>query len=140
MHAQCTTATDVSPPLRPCRILVVDDEEPIRAVVSEILDEEGYPVATATNGAEALQLVESGHPCVVLLDMRMPILDGWGFMRALHQRAEEPAVLVMTAAQNARAWAEEVGADGYVAKPFDLAEIVGAVERLCQTRRGEAQR
>lgn len=114
-----------------CRVLVVDDEESIRDVVCDVLDQEGYPVATATNGAEALDVMESEHPCVVLLDMRMPILDGWGFMRALRERGLHAGVLVMTAAQSARRWAEEVGADGYVAKPFELGHLLDEVERLC---------
>lgn len=134
MPAMSTGAADGSAATRPCRILVVDDEEPIRATGAEILDEEGYPVATAANGAEALHLVETTAPCTVLLDRRMPVLDGWGVMQALHARSASPAVVVMTAAQSAHPWAAEVGADGYVAKPFDLGEMVADVERLCLAR------
>ena len=137
MSAQSANAAGALAPERACRILVVDDEAPIRLTVSEILQDEGYPVALATNGAEALRCVESDPPCVVLLDMRMPILDGWGFLDALHARGDGPAVLVMTAAQDARRWAEEVGADGYLAKPFDLLEVLAEVERLCASRAGE---
>ncbi len=127
-------AQPAAAPERPCRILIVDDEEPIRLTVCEILQDEGYPVALATNGAEALQCVETDPPCVVLLDMRMPILDGWSFLDALHARGAGPSILVMTAAQNARRWAEEVGADGYLAKPFDLLDVLAEVERLCAAR------
>jgi CheY-like chemotaxis protein len=111
-------------------ILVVDDDPAIRTTVSEILELEGYPVATASNGAEALEAVERVTPSLVLLDMRMPVLDGWGFARALRQRGIAMPILVMTAAQSARAWAEEIGAQGYLAKPFDLTDLLTAVERL----------
>jgi CheY-like chemotaxis protein len=60
----------------------------------------------------------------------MPVLDGWGFMDALHQRDNQPSVLVMTAAQSARQWAQDVGADGYVAKPFDLNHLLTLVRRF----------
>jgi CheY-like chemotaxis protein len=111
-------------------ILVVDDDPSILATVSEILDLEGYPVATAINGAEALRKVEELEPSLVLLDMRMPVLDGWAFARAVAERKLHLPILVMTAAQNARRWAEEIGAAGYVAKPFELVELLDAVERL----------
>ena len=111
-------------------ILVVDDDPSILTTISEVLDLEGYPVQTAINGAEALQAVERVRPSLVLLDMRMPVLDGWGFARALQERGLKLPILVMTAAQSARRWAEEIGADGHIAKPFDLPDLLDAVERL----------
>ena len=114
-----------------CSVLVVDDDPTIRATVSDILELEGYKVSTATNGAEALREVERGHPDVVVLDMRMPVMDGWSFARELHQRDLDVPILVVTAAQNARVWANEIDAAGYLAKPFDLLDLLDAVERLC---------
>lgn len=112
-------------------VLVVDDDPSILLVVAELLDDEGYVVGTAANGAEALGAVERLDPALVLLDMRMPVIDGWGFVRGLRARDKAvPPILVMTAAQDARRWAEEVGAAGYVAKPFDLDDLLSAVERL----------
>ena len=111
-------------------ILVVDDDPNILDVVSELLDMEGYRVATAANGAEALRSVEQQLPSLVLLDMRMPVLDGWGFAKELHARGVKLPILVMTAAQNARVWAEEIGAQGYVAKPFEVPALLDAVEKL----------
>jgi two-component system, chemotaxis family, chemotaxis protein CheY len=109
-------------------ILVVDDDPSILATLAEFLDMEGYTVQTASNGAEALRSLERIQPSMVLLDMRMPVLDGWGFVRALHSQGRSLPIMVMTAAQDAREWAEEVGAIGYLAKPFDLMEILSAVE------------
>lgn len=111
-------------------ILVVDDDPSILMTVSEILDLEGYAVETAENGAEALRAVERTSPSLVLLDMRMPVLDGWSFARELGERGLKLPILVMTAAQSARDWADEIGAEGYLAKPFDLFDLLTAVERL----------
>jgi CheY-like chemotaxis protein len=114
-------------------ILIIDDDPAIRATVAEILISEGYNVATATNGADGLLSLDRINPALVLLDMRMPILDGWGFARALQARGIQLPILVMTAAQDARRWAHEIDAQGYVAKPFDLLDLLNAVERFFPT-------
>jgi CheY-like chemotaxis protein len=111
-------------------ILVVDDDPTILATVSETLDMEGYPVVTASNGAEALQEVDRNRPSLVLLDMRMPVMDGWSFMRGVRERGLELTVVVMTAATDARRWAAEIGAQGVLAKPFELDDLTNAVRRL----------
>lgn len=118
-------------PVRTCRILVVDDDEVILAAVSGILIQEGFRVETATNGSEALDSVERGRPDVVLLDMRMPVLDGWAFARVLREREIDLRIVVMTAAQDAKRWAEEIGANSYLAKPFDLEDLIAVVEKAC---------
>jgi CheY-like chemotaxis protein len=111
-------------------ILVVDDDESILATIAELLDMEGYQVQTAVNGVDALNRLDTSDPSLVLLDMRMPVMDGWGFARALHARGRRVPILVMTAAQDAQAWADEVGAAGFVAKPFDLPDLLHAIEHL----------
>ncbi|HEX5504211.1 MAG TPA: response regulator [Thermomicrobiales bacterium] len=123
-------ATPGDTPAGAAPILVVDDDPSIVATIQDILALEGYPVLTAGNGADALALAERVRPGLVLLDMRMPVLDGWGFARELRARGIAVPILVMTAAQNARRWAAEIEADGYVAKPFDLFELLDAVQRL----------
>jgi CheY-like chemotaxis protein len=111
-------------------ILIIDDDLSILETVSDILEFEGYPVARAMNGAEGLDMLEEVQPSLVLLDMRMPVLDGWEFARALQSRGIRLPILVMTAAQDARRWAQEIGADAYIAKPFDMTELLSTVERL----------
>jgi CheY-like chemotaxis protein len=69
------------------RVLVVDDEEAIRLTLAEALEDEGYAVVTAQNGAEALVQVRARPPHGIVLDLMMPVLDGWGFLKAY--RAEE---------------------------------------------------
>jgi CheY-like chemotaxis protein len=111
-------------------ILVVDDDPVIRRTVAEILSMEEYAVSTAPDGAQALLEVERERPGLVLLDMRMPVLDGWGFARALRERNIALPIVVMTAARDSARWAAEIGAAGHLAKPFDLSDLLAAVERV----------
>ena len=111
-------------------ILVVEDDPEILNTVAAILELEGYLVERASNGEEGLLIVERTPPGLVLLDMRMPVLDGWGFVSALKQRGIKLPILVMTAAHDARRWANEIDAEGFLAKPFDLIDLLNAVENL----------
>ena len=119
-----------------CAILVVDDDSGIRETVSDVLSFEGYPVRTATNGEEALEAIGTLRatnpkcPCMMLLDMRMPVLDGWGVARKLRERGIEVPIVVMTAARDAQMWAREIGADGCLPKPFELPDLLEVVERF----------
>lgn len=115
----------------PRSVLAVDDDPSILDLMSDILAGEGYRVLLAADGQEALRVLEGARPCVVLLDMRMPTLDGWGFASAMKDRGLDLPVVVVTAAENARAWAQEVGADAYLAKPFQLKDLLRVVERFC---------
>jgi CheY-like chemotaxis protein len=111
-------------------ILVVDDDPDIRELVTLILQGEGYAVRVACHGVEALALIEQEPPACLLLDMRMPLLDGWGVAQALQGRGSRLPIVTMTAARDARRWAEEIGADAYLAKPFDLDDLLTTVARF----------
>ena len=110
-------------------ILVIDDDVEILAMLRDFLEGEGLTVRTATNGAEALDMVDDVAPALILLDMRMPVLDGWGFAAKLRERRATYPIVVMTAAESARRWADEIGANGYIAKPFDVNELLQLIER-----------
>jgi len=106
---------------------VVDDDPSIVAVITDILSAEGHEVVSAENGQEALAKVNG--EALVLLDMRMPVLDGWEFARRFRASGKRSPIVVMTAAENASRWADEIGADGYLAKPFEMDALIAAVER-----------
>jgi DNA-binding response OmpR family regulator len=109
-------------------VLVVDDDADILGIVREVLLLEGFRVQTASNGAEALVRVGTEQPDLVLLDMRMPVMDGWQFASHLRSRYDHLVpVLVMTAAKDARARAREIEAEGFIAKPFDIDDLVDKV-------------
>lgn len=111
-------------------ILVVDDEQSILDMLKEFLVAEGYDVEVARDGVDALDAVSRRHPSVILLDMKMPRMDGWRFAQELRRRGLEVPVIVMTAAHSARQWADEISADEHLAKPFSLDEVLEKVERV----------
>jgi two-component system, chemotaxis family, chemotaxis protein CheY len=76
-----------------------------------------------------LEILREVRPELVLLDMRMPVMNGWTFARALDNSGDKVSIMVMTAATDARRWAKEINADGYVGNPFDIDELLTTVER-----------
>lgn len=113
----------------PDRILVVDDDPDIAETVQMILESRGYEVALAANGQEALDVIAKQRPDAILLDMLMPVMDGWQFAAELRRRYphDRPPLIAMTAAEHARARALEIAADGWVKKPFEARTLVDAV-------------
>jgi DNA-binding response OmpR family regulator len=114
-------------------VLVVDDDVVIRETVVLLLESEGYAVEQAANGLEALAWVDRQRPKIVLLDMRMPLMDGWGFVEEVSRRKLNLTVVPMTATYDARAWAQEIGATNYIGKPFEPEELLALVDRLCRS-------
>jgi CheY-like chemotaxis protein len=111
-------------------ILVVEDDEGIRSTILDLLKYSGYPVVTAEDGASALELVARGPVGLILLDLKMPVMDGWAFVRAYRRQAVQPApIVVITAAPDAARWAAEIEATAHLAKPFELADLLAVVER-----------
>ena len=98
--------------------------------MATILAEEGYRVETAKNGAEAVEALEHDKPQLVLLDMWMPVLDGWGVIREIHNRSIDVPVVVMTAGSDAEECARQVNAEGWLAKPFPIGALISTVARL----------
>lgn len=116
--------------MRP-RVLLVDDDESIRDFVRMALSDVGYDVATAEDGRAALELLARWQPSLILLDMRMPRMDGWQFSRAYRDTPRPHApIVVLTAARDAAESAAEIRADAHLAKPFQLAELIQLVRRF----------
>lgn len=111
------------------RVLVVDDDATIREALAIVLAEEGYEVRVAEDGRAALEVLRDWRPDVILLDLMMPVMDGWTFhqeQRRLENAADVP-VIVLSGARDARASAEQVGAVAAIAKPFDLDVLLARV-------------
>ena len=110
-------------------ILVVDDDPDILDALSEILEAEGYEVDRARHGQEALARVDRRRPDLILLDLMMPVMDGWEFAHALRRREDgaQIPVVVLSADRQAGAKARVVGARGFLAKPFELNELLRVV-------------
>ena len=111
-------------------VLIVDDDPEIRETISLLLEEEGYRVVEAPHGAAALDLIPHHQPAVILLDMRMPEMDGWQFAAAYRELPLPHApIITMTAAADAKRWASEIGANDVIAKPFQVNDLITTVGR-----------
>jgi len=105
-------------------VLVVEDQPEIRSLLEEALSLEGYTVRTAEDGRVALEQLAGFQPCVILLDLMMPVLDGRGFLRAYRRQPNADAhVLTMTAGAERRSDMVGLGVHDHLAKPFDLDEL-----------------
>jgi DNA-binding response OmpR family regulator len=111
-------------------ILIVDDDSNTRSTLAAGLEFRGFRVRTAENGLDALQLVETELPAVVLLDIEMPVLDGEGFARSLVEQGIRLPIIVMSGAPNAPALAERIGAVACLTKPFDVRRLFASIEAV----------
>lgn len=113
------------------RVLIVDDDPDLLELVSTALEAKGYRVFNAPDGRDALRLLETEPVDLILLDMRMPNMDGWTFARIFHARYDRKTpIVVLTAAQDAKLRADEIGADGHLEKPFDMKQLYSVVESM----------
>jgi DNA-binding response OmpR family regulator len=115
----------------PRTILVVDDHASVRTLVKDYLTEHGYRVVTAADGQEALTIARVERPDLILLDVMMPNLDGFEFMR-IFRRGQATPVILLTArvAETDKVVGLELGADDYVTKPFGMQELVARIRAV----------
>ena len=117
------------------RVLIVDDDEHILDFLGLALEDEGYLVETASNGAEALERVATSAPDVILLDLWMPVMDGWQFLREYRgQPGPHAAVIALTAAQYDPARHTDIDADAFLTKPFSLDTLIDRVRGFAPVR------
>lgn len=119
------------------RVLVVDNEATIREMLKIILDTEGYIVDQAADGGEALTAIRKAQPDVILLDIKMPGIDGYEFVSLYKDTPGKKApIVVITAAQSAAKAAADLDACGYLGKPFGVDQLLAAVNECIS--RGDA--
>jgi two-component system, OmpR family, KDP operon response regulator KdpE len=112
-------------------ILVVDDEEAIRQMVRQYLEQEGYRVVVASNGAEALRAFYASRPDAVLLDLMMPGMDGWEICARIRELSDLPILLVTArTSQEDKLRGFRLGVDDYLSKPFSLAELAARLQAV----------
>jgi len=113
-------------------ILIVDDDPSIRDIVTDILEMSDYRVKTARNGAEALDDIRLDRPAAILLDLMMPVMDGWEFLRQYRRHAygSQAPVMIMSAARDASTVAGARGAHAFLSKPFEIEAILDIVGRV----------
>lgn len=122
--------TEVAKP----RILVVEDDPDLRRILKLQLEDRLYEVSEAENGAEGFRSIQAELPDCVILDLMMPVMDGFGFLkrvRSIMDTTEMP-IIILTASEDERNRVRgfQYQADFYMSKPYDLDKLVGEVEQL----------
>lgn len=118
-------------------VLLVDDDRNFVQALSDILSAEGYPVASARNGEQALQyLQQHPPPALILLNLAMPVMNGWAFVAELQQRAElaEIPVVLLSGLADVPQQAVSLNTAGYLSKPVDVELLLETVRRFCSRR------
>jgi CheY-like chemotaxis protein len=114
-------------------ILIVEDDAETREDLAFLLRHQGFEVTTAANGLEALEQVRTEKPCIILLDLMMPVMDGWQFRT---KQLAEPdiatvPVIVISGVADRRHHPAELNAVAMLAKPIEMERLLDAVRRLC---------
>ncbi len=122
------------------KVLVVDDDTNISTLLRLYLEKEGFEVATAADGAEALSLFEKVQPDLILLDIMLPKLDGWQVCREIRKSSQCPIIMITAKSETFdKVLGLELGADDYIVKPFENKEVVARVRAvLRRTATGES--
>ncbi len=127
VHSEASDQTEAE---EPPRVLIVDDDAAIRKMLVDALSLEGFHAETARDGREALAVLEDGRKRVVLLDLMMPVMDGWELCRhltskpALRQRL---SIILMSAGEKLDQ-ARDLQVEGYLAKPFDIDHLLECLQ------------
>jgi CheY-like chemotaxis protein len=118
------------------KILVIEDEETVRENILELLDAEGFEAFSAPNGRVGLDLALQVLPDLILCDVRMPELDGYGVLKALRAEPTTAAIPLMfltaKAAKTDLSYGMELGANAYITKPFALSQLLSAIANVLQ--------
>jgi DNA-binding response OmpR family regulator len=124
----------------PETILVVDDKANVRTMLREYLTEHGFQVVTAENGRTALFVAREASPDLILLDIMMPEMDGYVFIRTYRQEADAPIILLTAKLEETdKVLGLELGADDYVTKPFGMRELVARIRAVLRRTRGSVE-
>lgn len=115
----------------PKKILIVEDEANIRELLRLYLEREGYTVLEAENGMEGIKKWKSDKPDMLLLDVMMPVMDGWAVCREIRAESDVPIIMLTAKGETAdRVSGLEMGADDYIVKPLEMPEVIARVRAV----------
>ena len=115
----------------PKKILIVEDEANIRELLRLYLEREGYTVLEAENGVEGIKMWKSDKPDMLLLDVMMPVMDGWAVCREIRAESDVPIIMLTAKGETAdRVSGLEMGADDYIVKPLEMPEVIARVRAV----------
>ena len=112
-------------------ILVVEDDQNIADLLRLYLEKEGYIAAIASDGGMGVDMFRKLQPDLVLLDVMLPVMDGWGVLRSIRQQSQTPVIMLTARGEpNDRVAGLKMGADDYITKPFDTKEVLARIEAV----------
>ena len=115
----------------PKKILIVEDEANIRELLRLYLEREGYTVLEAENGVEGIKKWKSDKPDMLLLDVMMPVMDGWAVCKEIRAESDVPIIMLTAKGETAdRVSGLEMGADDYIVKPLEMPEVIARVRAV----------
>ena len=115
----------------PKKLLIIEDDSNIRELLRLYLEQEGYSIETAQDGAEGLRAFKRTHPDLVLLDLMMPVMDGMQVMREIRASAKTPVIMLTAKGETFDKVAGlELGADDYITKPFEMREVIARIRAV----------
>lgn len=125
----------------PGKVLIVDDNPDILVLLRTNLQASGFDTVEAANGQVALHKVDSEQPDLILLDLMMPVLDGWGVLERLKHRQHLPPIIVVSAVDTPSNIdrAQQLGVTAYVTKPFNLVGLIQLVQSVAETSSGKPE-
>ncbi len=120
-------------------VLIVDDQANVRLLIRDYLSQEDFRVVEAENGRQALLVARREHPDIILLDIMMPEINGYEFIRTYHKEAQAPIILLTAKQEESdKVLGLELGADDYVTKPFGMRELVARIHTVLRRVEGAA--
>ena len=123
----------------PKKILIVEDEANIRELLRLYLEREGYTVLEAENGVEGIKKWKSDKPDMLLLDVMMPVMDGWAVCRAIRAESQTPVIMLTAKGEtDDKVAGLKNGADDYITKPFEMKEVLARIEAVLRRSNGSA--
>ena len=118
-------------------ILIVEDDPNISELVQMYLEKEGYTTKIAADGGQAVDLFRQMRPDLVLLDIMLPVMDGWGVLRTIRQDSQTPVIMLTAKGEtNDKVQGLKQGADDYLTKPFEMKELLARVEAVLRRAAG----
>ena len=120
-------------------VLVVEDDRNIAGLLQMYLEKEGYAVTIAYDGGEGLTKFRAIQPDLVLLDVMMPVMDGWGVCKAIRAESQTPIIMLTAKSEtDDKVGGLKVGADDYITKPFEMKEVLARIEAVMRRSSGVA--
>jgi DNA-binding response OmpR family regulator len=112
-------------------VLIVEDDDKIADLLRMYLEKEGYATAVASDGGQGVEKFRTVHPDLVLLDLMLPVLDGWSVLRTIRQEAQTPVIMLTARGETVdKVSGLKMGADDYITKPFEMKEVLARIEAV----------